>query len=153
MPESINTTSLADFDQYVSELKQLVKRQYDRCINKDLSRQNWQDLFKRNITFVLKQAYEDSLTRLQQLSFDIDEVKAEKGFSQVAVQALKPFDGFAEELMQYALQKHRTSCALSNFPDEHNPSSDYIAEVIQELNKDWQAFAVQVNTIVSKCAA
>ena len=148
MRENItNATSLDGFNQYVMELKQNIKRQYDRCINKDLARQNWQDLFKRNVTSVLKQTYEDSLTRLQQFSFELEGVETEKGFSKLTVQALNPFDGFVEEFMQYTLQKHRTSCALSNFPDEHNPNEDYVAEVIQETNKDWQAFALRVNDI------
>jgi monoamine oxidase len=140
--------SLAFFGQYVAELKQSVKRQYDRSINKDLSRQNWQALFKRNVTSVLKQAYQDSLVQLQSVSIAPERMETKNGFSTLAVQALKPFDGFIEDIMQYALQKHRTSCALSNFPDEHRPSDDYIGEVIQETNRDWQAFASQVNDIL-----
>lgn len=143
-----NTTSLAHFDQYVAELKQRVKRQYDRGVNRDLSRQNWRDLFKRNITAVLKQAYEDSVIQLQSMDFDPERAELENGFSSLAVQTLTPFNGFIEDLMQYALQKHRTSCALSNFPEEHQPSEDYVAEVIQETARDWQAFALQVNNIV-----
>lgn len=142
---------LAGFTLYVTELKQTIKRQYDRNINKDLSRQNWQGLYKRNVTAVLKQAYCDSLVRLQSVSLDHEkrETETEKGFSKLAIQALKPFDGFVDEIMQYALQKHRTSCALSNFPDEHQPGEDYIAEVIQETTRDWQDFASQVNSIMA----
>ncbi len=147
--ENANTASLTRFEQYVSELRSLAKRKYDRGVNKDLSHQNWQNLFKRNVTSVLKHTYEDSLAQLQQLSFVHEEVKTEKGFSKITVQALKPFDGFVEELLQYALQKHRTSCALSNFPDEHKPSDQYIAEVVQETAKDWQSFALHVNSIVT----
>ena len=108
--ENSTTTSLASFEQYVTELRRTMKRQYDRNVNKDLSQQKWQGLFKRNITLLLKQAYEDSLRQLQNITID-----SENSY----VQALKPFEGIIEELMQYAVQKHRTSCALSNFPDEH----------------------------------
>lgn len=141
---------LAGFSRYVMELKQTIKRQYDRNVNKDLSRQNWQDLFKRNVTAVLKQAYHDALLQLQSVSLDHEkrETETEKGFSKLAVQVLKPFDGFVDEIMQYALQKHRTSCALSNFPDEHRPGEDYIAEVVQETTRDWQIFASQVNSLM-----
>ena len=143
-----NTTSFADFGQYVTGLRQLMKRQYDRNVNRDLSRQNWQKLFKRNLTSVLKQAYEDSLAQLQSVYYEPQELQAEKG--ELIIEALKPFDGFVEELVQYALHKHRTSCALSNFPDEHRPSSDYMVEVIQETAKDWQVFVTGVETIVSR---
>ena len=147
--EKCTTTSLAGFAQYVTELKPIMKRQYERSVNRDLSRQNWQGLFKRNVTSVLKQAYEDSLVQLQSVSFAADAVETGEGFSKVAFQALKVFDGFTEELVQYALQKPRTSCALSNFPDEPRPSEDYIAEVIQETSKDWQAFALRVNACIT----
>jgi hypothetical protein len=142
------TDNLTDFEQYVTQLKQSMKRLYDRSVNKDLSQQNWQDLFKRNVTSVLQQAYKDGLAQLQSVSFGADSSETENGFSKATVQALKPFDGFVDELVQYALQKHRTSCALSNFPDEHNPSQDYIAEVLQETAKDWQEFTLQVNAVV-----
>ena len=152
MRENItNATSLDGFNQYVMELKQNIKRQYDRCINKDLARQNWQDLFKRNVTSVLKQAYEDSLIRLQQFSFELEGVETEKGFSKLTVQALNPFDGFVEEFMQYTLQKHRTSCALSNFPDEHKPSDDYINEVKRQIAEYWRDFALGANAYFLEC--
>lgn len=144
-----NTIKPARFEQFVTALKQTTKRQYDRSVNKDLSRQNWRDLFIRNVTAVLNEAYAESLAQLQRESFDFGEVETENGFSNTLVQALKPFDGFVEELIQYALQKHRTSCALSNFPDEHKPSEEYIDKVILQTTKDWQTFVLQVNTIVS----
>ena len=122
MSENINAISLAEFDQYVTELKQIMKRQYDRSINKDLSRQQWQGLFKRNVISALKQVYEDALGRLIQLSFDPEGIEAVKEVAELTALVLQPFDGFVDEFVQYALQKHRTSCALSNFPDEHKPS-------------------------------
>jgi hypothetical protein len=144
-----SAASLAGFHQYVNDLKQTAKRQYDRNINKDLSSQNWQNLFKRNVVAVLQQVYEASLVQLGTLHFGTEKMESEDGFSPIAIQALKPFDGVVDDIIQYALQKHRTSCALSNFPDEHNPSEDYIAEVIQETGRDWQAFASQVNALAN----
>jgi len=141
-----NTTNLAGFEQYVTKLKQSIKRNYDRSVNKDLSQQNWQGLFKRNVTAVLQQAYKDALVQLRTVSFVPDGEMAD-GISRISVQALKSFDALIDELMQYALQKHRTSCALSNFPDEHKPSQEYIAEVIQEAEQDWRDFVSQVNTL------
>ena len=150
MLEHINVTSLADFESYVNELKPAIKRQYDRCVNKDLSQQKWQDLFKRNIVDVLKQVYDHSLTQMQLLSLDIKRMnnaqKVNGNLGQVYI--LKYFDGISEELIQYALQKHRSSCALSNFPDEHNPSKDYITEVIMEANHEWEYFVFQTHSVI-----
>jgi monoamine oxidase len=147
--EEIDSTSLESFFQSITELKQGIKRQYDRNINKDLSRQNWQDLFKRNVTSVLQQAYNDSLIKLRAASLSPETAESQHQFSSLAIQALKPFEGLVDDLMQYALQKHRTSCALSNFPDEHQPSIEYIAEVTQETDQDWRAFASEVNRLLT----
>ena len=72
-----HTTDLFSFERYVDNLRGAMKRQYDRCINKDLSQQKWQDLFKRNVTAVLNQAYEDSLVQLKSsvLTVDTDEFR------------------------------------------------------------------------------
>lgn len=147
--EESDTTSLEIFFQYVTELKQGIKRQYDRNINKDLSRQNWQDLFKRNVTSVLQQAYNDSLVKLRAASLNPEKAESQHQFSSLAIQALKPFEGLVDDTMQYALQKHRSSCALSNFPDEHQPNAEYIAEVTQETDQDWRAFASEVNRLLT----
>lgn len=45
----------------------------------------------------------------------------------------------------HAVHRHRTSCALSNFPDEHKPSVDYITEVAQAIGARWHDFAMTVN--------
>ncbi|WP_455220758.1 hypothetical protein [Kaarinaea lacus] len=146
--QSETRDELDSFTHYVTELKHGMKRQYDRNINKDLSSQNWNDLFKRNVVAVLQQAYQDSLLQLQKASVPPDKMQ-QQGFSALAIQALQAFDGMIDDMLQYALQKHRTSCALSNFPEEHRPSDDYIVEVIQETNRDWQLFAAQVNHLLT----
>lgn len=137
MNEQSNQENLARFEQFVQQLKRTMQRQYDRSINRDLSKQQWQDLFIRNVTASLREAYAESLAQLRQLSFKPDTPN-------LSARVLKPFDDLIDEFVQYALQKHRTSCALSNFPDEHKPSPDYIADVLTQTNRDWQTFAEQV---------
>lgn len=144
-----NATKLVSFSKYVESLKPVIKRQYDRNVNRDLSQQNAENLFKRNIDAVLQQTYEDSLKQLRQMSFDTHDVSAETGVSSLTSNVLGTFNGVIEELFQYALHKHRTSCALSNFPDEHNPSQEYLAVVIQDTDLGWQAFSLQVKTLLS----
>ena len=142
MSENKTSVSIDEFKMFVVGMKSSIKRQYDRGVNRDLSQQKWQDLFKRNVTGVLQQAYDNALSELNKLSF-------EQGDNALAIEALTSFDGFIEELLDYAIQKHRSSCALSNFPDEHNPAHDYVNEVMLEANKDWQQFAKEVNTFIT----
>jgi monoamine oxidase len=142
MSEEMNTVNLVSFEAYVAEeLKRTMRREYDRSVNRDLSSQNWRGLFKRNVTLVLRQTYDASLVQLQQLSFG-------GSGSHLTLLALKAFDGMVEEFLHYVLQKHRGSCALSNFPEEHNPSEAYVEEVLAQINRDWQAFAKQVSGVL-----
>ena len=148
MSDNIYVINHTNFDQYVAGLTPGINRQYDRGVNKDLSQQKWQGLFKRNVAFVLKQTYEDSLKYLQHLSMENKGVVLEQQLLNIVEQILHPFEDLRNELIQYALYKHRTSCALSNFPEEHNPSQDYINEVIEITSRDWKIFTFQVNAIM-----
>jgi monoamine oxidase len=53
--------------------------------------------------------------------------------------------------MLFVVNKHRTSCALSNFPGEHKPDKTYINEVMREIAGLWQNFALDVNTYFLEC--
>ena len=68
--ENENTIKLADFRNAIDELKAGMKREYDRGVNRDLSQQRNQDVFRRNVTTVLRENYQQALARLQQLMFD-----------------------------------------------------------------------------------
>ncbi len=141
MTENASPDPLADFQAYATELKRCLPRQYERSINRDLSRQQSQDLFIRNVTATLQHAYDEALQRLRELPF------TEANPKPSAQDVLQPFAGLSDELIQVALQKHRTSCALSNFPDEHKPNRDYIAAVLEAVEKDRLAFAARVEAL------
>lgn len=148
MQQNITTSNLADFEAYVKSIKPVIKRQYDRNVNRDLSQHNWHDLFRRNVVDVLKQAYEEALTYLQQVSSNLPKAQKKQEGSKLSKQALHYLNELGDEIMQYALQKHRGSCALSNFPDEHNPAKEYIATVIEELEREWEYFVFQVHAVL-----
>jgi len=141
---------LVNFANTVQGIRVGIKRQYDRSVNKDLSQQNSQDLFLRNVTAVLQQVYQEALAKLQQLPLSELGLESKDGSAEFITQLQKPFDGMIEELIHYALQKHRSSCALSNFPDEHNPSPEYLAQVIDTTSWDWSAFILQVNNLLTR---
>lgn len=150
--ENSNAINLAGFRNAVNGIKAGIKHQYDRGVNRDLSQQQYQDVFRRNVTMVLRENYQQALATLQQLSFEKERAGSGQSKEQrhdLSSVLLQNFDGVIEELILYALQKHRSSCALSNFPAEHNPSEDYVLEVIEEASRDWSAFAKQVNNMVA----
>ncbi len=148
MSVTATAMNLAGFEHYVSGLLPSIKRQYDRGVNRDLSQQHWQNLFQRNITLGLQQVYQDALDQLRHITTDRENMASTGEGVSVNEQVLKPLLKLIDELMQYAVQKHRTSCALSNFPEEHNPSQAYIAQVMQEVDRDWSTFVSQVKAVL-----
>lgn len=142
---------LTSFHDVVANLQSGMKREYDRSVNRDLSQQQYQDVFRRNVTMVLKSIYQQSLNSLEQLLIEdgsADKQELNRG-QELSSKLLQSFDGVIEELIIYALQKHRSSCALSNFPDEHNPSEEYLSEVIEETSRDWSAFTMRFNNMLA----
>lgn len=125
---------LNSFSQAIAVLKQATKRSYDRSINKDLSNQQWQGMFGRNVNNALHYFFTEAKLLIQQSSFsenDLDEI-------------LVPFTGIVDDIFEYALQNNRTSCAISNFPEEHNPSKNYMTETLLQAENNWEQFYQQV---------
>ena len=141
-PETITdagTLPQASIQHYIASLMPGAKRQYDRNVNRDLSQQNASGTFERNIIAVLNETYEAALKHLQRLPAGTIESSA--------TEIRHSFDEFIAELIQYALQKHRSSCALSNFPQEHNPAKDYISAVLTEVQAEWNRFVLQIQNM------
>ena len=141
-----NADSIAQFCRYIAGQKPVLKKQYEQLLAQDLSRQQWDGCFQRNVLTVLEQFYDEALSRLQTLPFDSKESPVNRGLSDLSKQALTAFDGFVDEFLLFVVDKHRTSCALSNFPGEHKPDRTYINEVMREIAGLWQNFALDVKT-------
>ena len=95
----------------------VMNREYVRGINRDLAKQNSQQLFSRNVVAV-QQSF------LSQLGSDLGDVPAETlKLDLVSLQ---------EIFVQEALKHNRSSCAVSNFPDEYRPSAVYIGDVLAQ---------------------
>jgi len=146
-----NTDRLTQFSQYVAEQKTVLKKQYEQLLAQDLSRQQWDGCFQRNVLTVLEQAYGDALVQLQMLPFDVSETPVDRGLSDLTKQALAAFDGFVDDFLQFVVDKHRTSCALSNFPDEHKPDKTYVTGVKRDIAGLWQNFALSANAYFLEC--
>jgi hypothetical protein len=140
-----NADSLALFSQYIAEQKTVLEKQYQQALAQNLSRQQWDGCFQRNVLAVLERAYDDALAQLQKLPFDSSETPVDCGLSDLTRQTLAAFDGFTDDFLQFVVDKHRTSCALSNFPDEHKPDKSYVNEVKRDIAGLWQHFALSVN--------
>jgi hypothetical protein len=151
MTTNQNADSIAQFYRYIAERKSALKTQYQQLLAQDLSRQQWDGCFQRNVLAVLEQAYDEAFVHLKTLSFDSTSTPINRGLSDLSKQALAAFDGFIDDFLLFVVDKHRTSCALSNFPDEHKPDKTYVNEVKREIAGLWQNFALNVNAYFLEC--
>lgn len=64
----------------------------------------------------------------------------------LTVTLLAPFEGWNKGLPEAALKHNSTSCALSNFPTEHQPDADTLRAITLDLAAAWREFALELNT-------
>jgi len=143
-----NADSIAQFHRYITEQKPLLTKRYEKLLSQDLSQQQWDGCFGRNVLAVLGGAYDEALAFLKTLAFDSSTVPVNRGLSELTKALLAAFDGFVDEFLLMVVDKHRTSCALSNFPDEHKPDAVYVNAVRRDIAGLWQNFAVNANAYI-----
>jgi hypothetical protein len=143
--EQNNMNSITELNQFIAQQKPLLKKHYERLLVQDLTQRQWDGCFQRNVLIVVQQFYEEALTQIKTLSFDASASLVNRGLSDLTKQVLQVFDGFVDEFLLFVVDKHRTSCALSNFPDEHKPDKIYVNEVRHEIAVLWQNFAIEIN--------
>ena len=92
--------------------------------------------------------YSETLEQLGGLPFDTAAVGVQRGRSDLTLSLLESFDGFNMSLLEEVVQFNRGSCAISNFPDEHDPAKDYIETISRDLAAAWREFAINVNNVL-----
>jgi monoamine oxidase len=146
-----NTESIAQLKRHIIERKPLLKKHYEHLLAQDLSQQQWEGCFQRNVLMVLQQCYDDVLVYVKTLPFDSSTSPVNQGLSELTKRVLLVFDGFVDEFLLVVVDKHRTSCAPSNFPGEHKPDKAYVNEVRHDIAMLWQNFAIHVNAYFLEC--
>ncbi len=143
-----NADSIGQFHRYIAGQKPLLTKRYEKLLAQDLSQQQWDGCFGRNVLVVLGEAYDEALAFIKTLAFDVSAASVNRGLSDLTKALLAAFDGFVDEFLLFVVDKHRTSCALSNFPDEHKPDAVYINTVRHDIAELWQNFAVTANAYI-----
>lgn len=142
---ALNANSIDEFRRFINAQKSGMKKQYDQLLAHDLSHQQWDGCFQRNVLIVLEQTYREALAKLSTLPFDPSSSAVNQGLSDLTKTVLAEFDGFIDEFLLVVVDRHRTSCALSNFPDEHKPDQVYLSAVRSDIALLWRDFALDVN--------
>ncbi|HYE37179.1 flavin monoamine oxidase family protein [Methylocaldum sp.] len=150
----VNLDCLARFGEWVSVQRTGAFERYQQCIHHNLSAQRRDQLTQLSLLETVENIYREALRQLDQLPFEGNGVAIVDGRSDLTPPLLAPFTGFNDALLEEALRFNRSSCALSNFPLEHDPAPDYVQTIRRDLVAAWREFALTVNIqVVGKTAS
>jgi monoamine oxidase len=140
-------TALGNFSASVLSLRGMAPQRYRLHLTRLLSGQQSEQLTQRALLATADQVYSETLARLDQLLPALDTAKADviNGRHALTAALLAPFDGWNKGLLDAALSFNGTSCALSNFPQEHRPDPDTVRAITLDLAAAWREFALELN--------
>lgn len=136
------------FAASVLTLRGLAPERYRLHLTRLLSSQQSELLTQRALLATADQVYSETLACLDPLLPALDAASAEVVHGRHALTAslLAPFEGWNKGLLEAALSFNGTSCALSNFPQEHPPDADMLRAITLDLAAAWREFALELNT-------
>ncbi|WP_454915304.1 flavin monoamine oxidase family protein [Xanthobacter sediminis] len=142
---SVNAVSLARFAAWVAGQNDAAFDAYRARLNRALAAQQRDQLAQRALLGAVEDLYDRALDMLDTLPFDMREVAVEKGRSALMPEVQQPFRDFTQTLIDDVVAFNRTSCALSNFPDEHHLSKDYMQTILRDIAAAWRDFSLAAN--------
>ena len=141
----INEDSFERFADWVTAQRRLGLGFYRQGLTRALSAQLGEQLTQRVVLEVVEDFYREALRKLAELPFETRGVSVEKGRSALTQRVLQLFLGFSDTLLSEAVTHNATSCAISNFPAEHDPDAAYLQSIRRDLAAAWCEFALSVN--------
>jgi monoamine oxidase len=144
----VNAAALAQFSSWVMTQCDVAFDDYHRRLNKNLVAQQREQLTQRAMLESAEEIYRRALNVLDGMTFDMTHVAVERGRSALTPEVQKPFGDFLRRFFDDVVAFNRTSCALSNFPDEHHLSKDYTRTILRDIAAAWQEFSLAVNQIL-----
>lgn len=146
--EALNEASMARFREWVNAKRAPTFASYRQRLNFGLSNGQKEQITQRAMLGAMEAVLKEALAVLEGLPFDHSVVSVDKGRSDLTPLAQKAFDGFIQELLDGVIDYNRTSCALSNFPEEHKPSKDYLQVTLLDIAAAWKEFSLDANQVL-----
>jgi monoamine oxidase len=135
-----NEASILVFSEWVSQKKRETGKRYQNQLHQLLASQDHEQLTQRAVLITMEQIYSEALYQLEELAFDMTE--------DLATRLLSPFVGFNKALLDEVQNYNKGSCALSNFPIEHDLAGDYLKVIAEDLVAAWREFSFNVDTLM-----
>jgi monoamine oxidase len=140
-------TALSAFSVWVDQARQSALERYRQHLNQMLARQDRENVTQRALVATVEQTYANALEELARLDVRATDMPP-SGRSELTPRVLAAFSGFSKAMVEEALGFNRTSCALSNFPQEHKPDADYLRYITADLMAAWREFALATNDLL-----
>ena len=143
------------FSASVLTQRGMAPERYRLHLTRLLSGQQSEQLTQRALLATADQVYSETLARMDQLLPALDAANADviNGRHALTEALLAPFDGWNKGLLDTALSFNATSCALSNFPQEHRPDGETLRAITLDLAAAWREFVLELNTRLLTAAA
>ena len=145
---SINAMSLARFGAWVAAQGDAAFDGYRHRLNRSLAAQQREQLTQRAILESMEEVFDRALAVLGNLDFDMGAVTVERGRSSLTPGVQQPFGDLMQSVLDDVIAFNRTSCALSNFPDEHHLSREYLQVILRDIAAAWLEFSLAANRLL-----
>ena len=145
---SINAASLARFSRWVAAQQDPAFDGYRQRLNRSLAAQQREQLTQRAVLESMEELFGNALAVLHGLPFDISASAIERGRSPLTPGVQQPFGALMQSVLDDVTAFNRTSCALSNFPDEHHLSREYRQVILRDIAAAWQEFSLAANRLL-----
>ena len=145
---SVNATSLARFAGWVADQQDAAFDGYRHRLNQNLAGQHREQLTQRALLESMEELFDRALKMLDELPFDISSTAVERGRSPLTPGVQQPFGVLMQSVFDDVIAFNRTSCALSNFPDEHHLSGEYRQVILRDVAAAWLEFSLSANRLL-----
>jgi monoamine oxidase len=144
----INASSLARFSRWVAAQQDPACDGYRQRLNRGLAAQQREQLTQRAVLESMEELFGNALAVLHGLPFDFSTGAIERGRSPLTPGVQQPFGALMRSVLDDVEAFNRTSCALSNFPDEHHLSHEYRHVILRDIAAAWQEFSLAANRLL-----
>jgi monoamine oxidase len=146
--ETVNEASLRRFSAWVERQGQGVFEDYRRRMNASLATQAREQITQRAMLSAAEAFFGQALAKAESLPFDLAGVAVEKGRCALTPLLQQPFSDFLKQYFDDVAAFNSTSCALSNFPDEHRLAKEYQQAIMRDIAAAWAEFSRDLNGLL-----
>jgi monoamine oxidase len=143
-----NATSIAAFQAWAKALPSAAFERYRLRLTRALGEQAAEQVTQRALLGAVEESYRDALAQLEALPFDPRGVPVEHGRSALTPLVQAAFSEFLPRVFDEVVRFNRSSCALSNFADEHDLPAVYLGAIRSDVTAAFREFCQSANALL-----